>query len=126
MVDFYLISVINSSIVLVFYNWYYSFSPHEKASIQQALFQCLKDHHCPEVISMTEKSYLHCVRRVALKKGILIPEISVEATISLFKESVTNLIILQNCPQEIKRLLQKTIEDIKFTKIDINIKGVLE
>ena len=75
---------------------------------------------------MAKSSYLHAIRRAAIKRGIVIPEVSGETTRSVFKESVTNLVIRPSLPDYIKQMLKDALENMKFTKVDIHIKGDLE
>ena len=79
----------------------------------------MKDHDKPDVANMAVDSYHHAVRKYAHKKGIVLPD-RISNTNNI-EEILTNLTIMPNVNQTIITEIMKGMEDIKFTKLDVNI-----
>ena len=78
----------------------------------------LKDHNCQDVVSVAEASYCHAVRRAALRRGIVLPpQLSQESN-----EFPVNLVVTPMLPTPTKERLLTALEDIKFTKLQMNVK----
>ena len=79
----------------------------------------LKDHNCPEAIKLAESSYYHEVKKEAFKKKIVLPK-SLSRTKSA-NELITNLVIKPNVPKDIREKIKKALNDIKFTRLEVNV-----
>lgn len=81
----------------------------------------LKDHNHLEGIKLAERSYLHAVQQAAFKRGIVLPrDIS---RVETENDIPTNLVIRSGIGNEIKCKVLKAMEDLKFTKLEVNIIG---
>ena len=68
---------------------------------------------------MAEESYIFTVRKIAVSKGIIIPEHLSEVQNS--SESATHLVFHTNVDSEVKKVVTKSITDLKFTKLAVKI-----
>ena len=74
-----------------------------------------------EGLKLAEKSYQHAVRRAAHAKGIILPENI--SRVETENDIPTNLVLRPTLCDEIKEKILKAMEDIKFTKLEVNIIG---
>jgi len=70
-------------------------------------------------IPIAESSYYFAVRRAALKEGIVLPErLSALPTDS---KCLVNLLFTNAIDMEVKQKVLKAIQDLKFTRLEMNI-----